>query len=268
MENEPLVYEYNVGRRKPYDYDYGNKQSHVSRGCPFCDVRHLTNIYAKVGDKIWLRKKYPTLRDTDQTILIESSDHQGDISTYTVEENRALMRFGLKCFHKMYYLHRFKSVLWYKNFGPRSDGSLQHPHMQLVGLFRNNGYQFLGRDAITGYEVGKSGPVEMNLSDHPVQGYQEVNIITWDNTRLDVWADLIQKGTQYVRTFLSHGVDSYNLFFYPIDGKKGTCCKIIPRFYASPYFVGYKLSQVDDEETLHWEAHRLRGFITNVIRVD
>lgn len=35
MENEPLVYEYNVGRRKPYDYDYGNKQSHVSRGCPF-----------------------------------------------------------------------------------------------------------------------------------------------------------------------------------------------------------------------------------------
>lgn len=101
MDKNPLVYEYSIGKRKPYDYDYGNRQGNQNAGCPFCDVAHLTNIYEKDGDKIWLKNKYPTLQDTDQTILIESSDHQGDISTYTREDNQELMKFGLKCFQKM-----------------------------------------------------------------------------------------------------------------------------------------------------------------------
>ncbi|MCH3904957.1 MAG: DUF4931 domain-containing protein [Lactobacillus sp.] len=268
MNDDPLVYEYRIGKRKPYDYDFSNRASNTPQPCPFCDVPHLTGIYRREKDMIWLHNKYPTLRDTEQTILIESSDHQGDISTYTVESNRALMKFALSCFQKMNNSGRFHSVVWYKNFGPKADGSLRHPHMQLVGFYQQDAYRQIKPNNFTGYEVAKSGPIEMNLSEHPVQGYQEVNIITADNTHLSVWADLIQKGTQYVRAVLSHGVDSYNLFFYPLKGGEGTCCKIIPRFYAPPYFVGYKLSQVDDEETLHWEANRLHGFITNGIRFD
>ncbi|MCT7832928.1 MAG: DUF4931 domain-containing protein, partial [Lactobacillus crispatus] len=129
MDKNPLVYEYSIGKRKPYDYDYGNRQGNQNAGCPFCDVQHLINIYEKDGDKIWLKNKYPTLKDTNQTILIESSDHQGDISTYTREDNQELMKFGLKCFQKMNNSGRYQSVLWYKNFGPKSDGSLTHPHM-------------------------------------------------------------------------------------------------------------------------------------------
>lgn len=265
MDKNPLVYEYSIGKRKPYDYDYGNRQGNQNAGCPFCDVQHLINIYEKDGDKIWLKNKYPTLKDTNQTILIESSDHQGDISTYTREDNQELMKFGLKCFQKMNNSGRYQSVLWYKNFGPKSDGSLTHPHMQIVGLYHKDGYHDIGADNFKGFEVGRSGSVEMNLSARPVQGYQEVNILTHDNTNLDTWADLIQKGTQYVRSVLSHGVDSYNLFFYPINDGQGTCCKIIPRFYASPYFVGYKISQVDDSDTLKWEAERLKGFVNGGI---
>ena len=137
--------------------------------------------------------------------------------------------------------------------------------MQIVGLYNKDGYQDIGADNFKGFEVGRSGSVEMNLSSRPVQGYQEVNILTHDNKNLDTWADLIQKGAQYVRSVLSHGVDSYNLFFYPINDGEGTCCKIIPRFYASPYFVGYKISQVDDSDTLKWEAERLKGFVNGGI---
>lgn len=43
-----------------------------------------------------------------------------------------------------------------------------------------------------------------------------------------------------MRSVLSHGADSYNLFFYPINDGKGTCCKIIPRFYASPYLLAIR----------------------------
>lgn len=265
QDKEPLIYTYSIGKRKPYDYDYGNRQSNVAGICPFCDVRNLTDIYEQQGDMIWLHNKYPTLQDTMQTILIESSDHQGDVSTFTREENRQLMKFALACFQKMYQNPAYKSVLWYQNFGPKSDGSLTHPHMQLVGLYNKDGYQDVDESNFTGYEVVQKGQVEMNISDHPVQGYQEVNIVTWNNQDLDVWADLIQKGTQYMRSVLSHGVDSYNLFFYPISSGQGTCCKIIPRFYASPYFVGYKISQVDDQQTLLWEAERLKGFVTGGI---
>lgn len=265
MDDDPLIYTYAIGKRKPYDYDFGNRQSYQHSGCPFCDVDQLTHVFASEGECIWLKNRYPTLKDTAQTILIESSDHQGDISTYTREDNRHLLRFALHCFHQMLYSQQYQSVLWYKNFGPKSDGSLTHPHMQLVGLYHKDGYRAVGRANFIGFPVVERGRVEMNLSATPVQGYQEVNVVTWDNQNLATWADLIQKGTQYMRSVLSHGVDSYNLFFYPIDGGSGTCCKIIPRFYASPYFVGYKISQVDDAATLKWEAMRLRGFVTSGI---
>ena len=47
MDKNPLVYEYSIGKRKPYDYDYGNRQGNQNAGCPFCDVQHLINIYEK-----------------------------------------------------------------------------------------------------------------------------------------------------------------------------------------------------------------------------
>lgn len=37
----------------------------------------------------------------------------------------------------------------------------------------------------------------------------------------------------------------------------------ITRFEAPPYFVGYKLSQVNDEITLDKEARRFREFFDN-----
>ena len=97
MTNDPLVFQMSIAKGKPQSYRKDKKKN----VCPFCDVENLTDIYAKEDDMIWLKNKFPTLRDTWQTVLIESSDHNGDISTYTQEHNRKLMHFALACFEKM-----------------------------------------------------------------------------------------------------------------------------------------------------------------------
>lgn len=73
MKNDPLVFELSMAKNKPQSYR--KKVPAEKRICPFCDVAHLTDIYKQEGDLIWLHNKFPTLRSTTQTVLIESRDH-------------------------------------------------------------------------------------------------------------------------------------------------------------------------------------------------
>ena len=256
MNNDPLVFQLSVAKDKPQSYRKDKKKDI----CPFCDVEHLTDIYKKEDDIIWLHNKFPTLRDTVQTVLIESSNHNGDISTYTKEHNRKLMRFSLDCFDQMNQDTKYESVVWYKNYGPHSGGSLIHPHMQIVGLEHEDGYKYIHPNNFEGETLFDENGVEVNIAEHPVQGYTELNINLIDRNNVDLWADWIQSGAKYLLNIMYNGrCDSYNLFFYPRnDG--GICAKFVTRFEAPPYFVGYKLSQVNDEITLDKEAHRFRKF--------
>lgn len=254
MNNDPLIFELATAHNKPSSFR--KDKSHV---CPFCDVAHLTNIYETNGKMIWLHNRFPTLRDTLQTVLIETDDHHGDVSTYSAEYNRQLLRFAYQCFEKLQQSGKFQSVLWYKNFGPLSAGSLSHPHMQIVGLNHEDGYKYMHDNNFEGVPVYRTTGIDVNFAQHPIQGYQEINVNLTDRTKLDQWSDWIQKGVQYTLQEMYQGrCNSYNLFFYP--RKFGLACKIIPRFYASPYFVGYKLSQCNDESTLKTEAQRLYNF--------
>lgn len=257
MKNDPLVFQMSVAKGKPQSYRKTPKKKKV---CPFCDVKKLTDIYRQEGELIWLHNKYPTLRDTLQTVLIESSDHNGDISTYSKEHNRKMIRFALECAEEMQNSGKYQSVLWYKNYGPHSGGSLLHPHMQIVGLDHENGYKYIHPNNFEGETLFKNHDVEVNIAQHPVQGYTELNINSLTKKDIDLWADWIQSGVKYMLNIMYNGrCDSYNLFFYPRqDG--GVCAKLITRFEAPPYFVGYKLSQVNDELTLDNEAKRFRKF--------
>lgn len=69
-------------------------------GCPFCDYAEEDNILRKEGNQLWVLNKYQTLRDTFQTIIIEHPDHNKDISTYTIEENRKLFAFAFDSWAK------------------------------------------------------------------------------------------------------------------------------------------------------------------------
>ncbi|WP_459606314.1 DUF4931 domain-containing protein, partial [Enterobacter hormaechei] len=64
----------------------------TKRVCPFCDTPNLKDILDRQGHKIWLKNKFPTVENSLMTVIIESDKHLGDVSTYSVQENREVFR--------------------------------------------------------------------------------------------------------------------------------------------------------------------------------
>lgn len=220
-------------------------------GCPFCEYAEEENILERKEDMLWVLNKYQTLQDTFQTIIIEHADHNKDISTYTVEENRKLFAFAFDCWAKTKKDPQFKSVLFYKNHGPLSGGSLKHPHMQIVGLKEIDGEDQIDSENFEGIPVLSENGVAINFSSMPVMGFLEINIMVDSQIpeAINSLADYVQKTVDYVLNAYHHGrCESYNLFFFEKEGKY--VVKLTPRFIVSPYFVGYKLTQNFSEEHL------------------
>lgn len=238
--------------------------------CPFCDTERLANIIQRDGDCIWLENKFKTLRATRQTVLIESSDHDADLVTYAPDELHHVMRFALSCWQQMIDSQQYRSVLMYKNKGPLSGGSLAHPHMQIVGVEQEDGYAALTSANFEGIDVWQRGRVAVNISTEPIMGFFEANVSApqgiaasddaHDQAEADLFADAIQVALRYI-LHEHHGgrAESYNLFFYHMDGR--TIAKALPRWVVSPYFVGYRLAQVNAETTLDIDAERLRAHL-------
>lgn len=246
MQRKPLIFKLNVAKKKPENIRKKENK------CPFCNREELTDIMGQKGDMIWLMNKYRTLEDTTQTIIIESKKHLGDQSNYTVKENREIIQFVLECWKKMEESQKYRSVLLYKNFGPKSGGSLRHPHFQIVGLNEVDGYEEISSENFNGLVLLKNQEVEVNISKQPIAGFIEFNIKISQNTK-DAQIQLADQIQNVVRYILSDNYynglyGSYNLFFYHNDDE--IICKICPRNLVSPYFIGYKLSQVNFDESL------------------
>lgn len=220
-------------------------------GCPFCDYAEKENILRSEQNMFWVRNKYQTLQDTFQTIIIESDDHNGDITTYSKEENRRLFHFAFDCWEQMKNDPQFKSVLFYKNHGPLSGGSLKHPHMQIVGLTEFDGESQIDAENFAGITVLSEKSVTINFSTKPVMGFLEINILVDKHApeAINDLADYVKKTVNYILNNYHHGrCESYNFFLFEEEGKY--IVKLTPRFIVSPYFVGYRLSQNFSEEHL------------------
>ncbi|AFR99937.1 DUF4931 domain-containing protein [Lentilactobacillus buchneri] len=243
MANQPLVFDYQAAQGKPENI------RHPEGYCPFCDVEHLTNILARDDDRIWLVNKFRTLEDTFQTVVIESSDHLGGPSTYSVEQNRQVFEFAFKCWHQMIVSNKYQSTIMYKNYGPLSGGSLRHPHFQIVGLDNYDVYQNVDISNFTGVEVIHDERCEITLSTQPIIGFVEINIAIEEVGHINDLADAVQVIVKYLlNDYMGGRLSSYNLFFYEMADK--FYCKIVPRYATSPYFVGYKIAQVQNEGRL------------------
>lgn len=262
-----LVFDVMQAKGKPDD----NRRPGTS--CPFCDVEGLEHIIDRDGDCIWLENKFRTLRDTLQTVLIESADHDADLTTYDADTLHHVMRFALSCWDRMIASGRYNSVLMYKNMGPLSGGSLTHPHMQIVGLEKEDGCAALDPANFIGSPVWSRGRVEVTISHEPIMGFFEVNISCpqglaksarpEDVRDVDRFSEALQAVVRYILNEHHGGrASSYNVFFYHVAGK--TVAKALPRWVVSPYYVGYRLAQCNAETTLALDAERLSVLLSDI----
>ena len=235
-----LIFNLEIGKHKPENII--NTAAH----CPFCDRSNLTDIIEKRGS-IWLVKnKYPVLEDTLQTVIIETEYCHSELSLYPKKHLHNVIAFGLEKWLEMINSRQFVSVIFYKNHGPYSGGTIRHPHMQIVGLKKLNCLDHIRPESFAGELISRQGGVELNLSTHPRMGFFEFNVILEDLAHQETLADYIQIGAHYILNKFHHACKSYNLFFYHWHGKIVT--KIIPRFVTSPLFIGYSIPQVANHE--------------------
>ena len=212
---------------------------HTDNACPFCDVEHLTDIIDNDGDIIFLKNKYNVVEGADQFVLIEGSECNIDMPDYSDEHMRRVIKLGLKHWRQLLESGKYEEVLFFKNFGPMSGGTIKHPHMQLVGFPKLNSDLLFFPEEMRGIVVKELNGVEMSVSNCPRIGFGEINVVPQLDGHIDTFADFLKIGVHYLTHHFRRNLTSYNIFFYHKD--RQIYVKMIPRFATSPYFVGYNI---------------------------
>ena len=222
-----------IGRIKPATL------VHADNACPFCDVEHLTGIIETDGDIIFLRNKYNVIEGADQFVLIEGSQCEIDMPDYPKDKMRRVVKMGVRQWQNLLASGKYQDVLFFKNFGVMSGGTIRHPHMQLVGFPQLKSELLFDEVELRGIFIAARDGVEFNISNCPRVGFGELNVVVERGGSLDALADFLQVGVHYVKNFFNRNSTSYNIFFYRRDGK--IFAKVMPRYATSPYFVGYNI---------------------------
>lgn len=250
MSRIHLHFDMHIGRQKPESIT--NRET----SCPFCKRDELTGILEKRGEIIWLKNKYPVLQAASQTVLIETDQCDSDLSEYPKAHLHSLFAFGFEKWLEMERSGSFRSVMFFKNHGPYSGGSIRHPHMQIVGLDHVDCHQDVRASDFEGILIDQADGVVCNLSTKPRVGFFEYNVIMPEEGNLSQLADYTQIVTHWILNHVNRCHQSYNLFFYRWDGQ--IIVKIVPRFVASPLYIGYGIPQVGNnlEEVVREFRHR------------
>ncbi|HYK74847.1 MAG TPA: DUF4931 domain-containing protein [Pseudoneobacillus sp.] len=248
MGNNHLHFNTTIGRKKPESIR--NKQ----QACPFCAREDLTEIIDTEGPMILLKNKFPVLENTFQTVLIETDDCHGEISLYEDEYVERLMAFGLKHWIEMEKSGEYKSVLFFKNHGPLSGGTIAHPHMQIIGLYDIDYKEKINKECFQGILIDEKDGVEFTLSTQPSIGFYELNVRMTAEHQIKSFSRYIKMAVSYLLNHFPFHCGSYNLFFYDFDGE--IFVKIAPRFVTTPIYIGYSIPQVPNN--LSWMAEDIR----------
>jgi ATP adenylyltransferase/5',5'''-P-1,P-4-tetraphosphate phosphorylase II len=241
MTQEPLLkFNTAIARQKP------NSVHQKTQVCPFCETDKLTGILDVKGPIILLENKYPVLQDAYPTLIIETNECESDLSEYSKAHLQDLMQFSVHHWLEMEKNKDFQSVIFYKNHGPLSGGTIRHPHMQIIGLKNVDYRESLKHEYFKGKPIFEKTQVELNLSTEPMIGFTEFNVIMSDRNLdgLPQFSNYIQMAVQFLLNDFYARVTSYNLFFYHWNNQ--LIAKIVPRFPTSPLFVGFRLRQVSN----------------------
>jgi galactose-1-phosphate uridylyltransferase len=252
MGNNHLHFNTTIGRKKPENIR--NKQ----QPCPFCAKEDLTDILATDGPIILLKNKFPVHENAYQTVLIETDDCQGEISRYEDSFLERLMAFGIKHWMEMEESGKYKSVLFFKNHGPLSGGTIAHPHMQIIGLHDIDYKEKINKECLKGYIIDQKEGVEFTLSSKPSIGFYEFNVRMTNQQQIKTFSSYLKTAVYYLLNDFPFHCSSYNLFFYDFDGEMFV--KIVPRFITTPIYIGYSIPQVPNNLTWMVEDIQERYF--------
>ena len=253
MEINLIGFNVNIGQKKPENI------IHREAPCPFCDREHLTDIIATDGDIILLKNKYNVIEEAEQFVIIESAACTQDMPDYTDEFMERLLDFSLRHWRRMLDDERYETVLFFKNYGPLSGGTIRHPHMQLVGFYKgaiNPGLLF-SPEEFTGYKIADRDDVEFNISTCPRIGFGELNIVPSPGSSVSVIARYLKIAVDYLKNHFRRNSCSYNVFFYPGEGDR-MYIKLMPRFATSPLFIGYNI---------HFRPNNIRTIADEIQRI-
>ena len=212
---------------------------HADNACPFCDVEHLTDIIDTDDDIIFLKNKYNVIENADQFVLIEGRECLSDMPAYSKEKMRRVIHMGIKHWRNLLASGKYEEVLFFKNYGIMSGGTIRHPHMQLVGFPHLKSELLFDEAELRGIVIAERDGVEFNVSNCPRVGFGELNIVVEHGGNLEALADFIQVAVHYAMNHFNKRCTSYNIFFYHRADK--IFAKVMPRYATSPYFVGYNI---------------------------
>lgn len=237
-----LSFRTDIGVQKPESIRNKNTR------CPFCARDELTGIIDTEDSIILLKNKFPVLEEADQTVLIETDDCLSELSSYSKEHLIKLFTFAFKHWKRMEESGDYRSVLFFKNHGPLSGGSIAHPHMQIVGLKSVDYMENVSPTQFEGLEIQGNNGVSFSLATKPKVGFYEFNVRMTSEEQIDTFATYTQIAVHYILNEFPFRANSYNLFFYKFNG--AIYVKIVPRFVTTPLYIGYSIPQVPNN--LEW----------------
>ncbi len=222
-----------------------NKQTQ----CPFCDKEQLSTIIEEHLDITWVENKFPTLKNTYMTVIIESANCKEDMHLYDDDKLKQLLNFSVDRWLAMCANKTYQSAIMFKNKGPLSGGTIKHPHMQIVGFKCNNGYSQITKENFQGLKIELSNQIKFTISDLPFNSFLEFNIKFLEN-QLEDMCDTIKFLLNYIEDNYHGNLEaSYNLFFYNLDEE--LYVKIVPRYPTSPIQIGFGIKQIYNQQTLN-----------------
>jgi len=213
--------------------------------CPFCDRETIFKegvVISQDEPFLLIENKFQTLEHAYQMVLVETMTCKDDLSTYDKPHLHALFDFAMRNWMSLEASGQYRSVIFFKNHGIHSGGSIYHAHMQLVGLADVDYRKHLHPEQWAGIVIDQAPGVEFNISTRPRGGFTEFNIVLSDRNALHKMAEYVQIAVHFLLNHMNRRYQSYNIFFYEYEGD--IIAKIVLRAPGSPYLMGYSIIQV------------------------
>lgn len=233
------------------------------RACPFCDRRNLTVIFDETDEFYWIENKFQATLNSYLTLIIESKECGKNLHTYDLDYAQRLFRYAFDKWNEFDNSQKYSGSIMFKNVGPLSGGSIDHPHMQIVGFENINPYSEIEHEKFEGEKILENERIEINISTDPLAAFLEYNFI-FTEKNIDEFVKYLQIMTRYVYKTYKLPEVSYNLFFYKYE--KELICKLVPRYAASPFLVGFKVHQIYEDFEFENRAKECLAFINEEVK--